>query len=77
MKMAMIEVRKRLANGPKLIADSTKLILQVHDELVLEVKKESAEEVADLVKNIMENVVTLRVPVKVGISINRGWGEMK
>jgi DNA polymerase I len=54
-----------------------KMILQVHDELVLEVKKESAEEAAELVKNIMEKVVTLRVPVKVGISINRSWGEMK
>ncbi|MBI2038160.1 MAG: DNA polymerase I [Candidatus Magasanikbacteria bacterium] len=54
-----------------------KILLQVHDELVLEVKKELAEEVANLVKNIMENVVTLRVPVKVGLSINRSWGEMK
>jgi len=40
-------------------------------------KKEVAEEVANLVKGIMENVVTLRVPVQVGISINRSWGEMK
>ena len=54
-----------------------KLILQVHDELVLEVKKEFAEEAAEMVKNIMENVVTLRVPIKVGLSINCSWGEMK
>ena len=54
-----------------------KMLLQVHDEIVLEVKKELAEETAELVKNIMENVVTLRVPTKVGLSINRSWGEMK
>ena len=74
MKMAMIKVSEEIN---KLRNKEIKLILQVHDELVLEVKKESAEEVAELIKNIMEKVVTLRVPVKVGISINRSWGEMK
>ncbi len=93
MKMAMIEVYhaiklrqgwtpplgggKKIKNSEHKSLSQAKLILQVHDELVLEVKKELAEEVANLVKNIMENVVTLRVPVKVGISINRSWGEMK
>ncbi len=74
MKMAMIKVSEEIK---KLRNKEIKILLQVHDELVLEVKKESAEEVAELVKNIMEKVVTLRVPVKVGVSINRSWGEMK
>jgi len=74
MKMAMIKVSEEIK---KLRNKEIKILLQVHDELVLEVKKESAEEVANLVKNIMEKVVTLRVPVKVGVSINRSWGEMK
>ncbi len=92
MKMAMIEVHRVIArrettkqspgnqgdrHASLAMTKPVKLILQVHDELILEVKKELAEEVANLVKNIMENVVTLRVPVKVGISINRSWGEMK
>ena len=92
MKMAMIEVSRVIArrettkqslesqgdrHASLAMTKQVKVLLQVHDELVLEVKKESAEEVAELVKNIMENVVTLRVPVKVGVSINRSWGEMK
>ena len=91
MKMAMIEVSRVIARSEatkqshivqgdrhaSLAMTKAKILLQVHDELVLEVKKESAEEVAELVKNIMEKVVSLRVPVKVGISINRSWGEMK
>ncbi len=77
MKLAMIEVYKKLHSSSKKIAENTKMILQVHDELVLEVKKELAEEVGELVKDVMENVEKLRVPVKVGVSINRSWGEMK
>ncbi|TSC84238.1 MAG: DNA polymerase I [Parcubacteria group bacterium Gr01-1014_13] len=77
MKMAMIEVHKKIKDNKNKSLSQAKILLQVHDELVLEVKKELADEVADLVKSIMENVVTLRVPVKVGISINRSWGEMK
>src|SRR3989344_442462 len=77
MKMAMINVYKKIKSNDNKSLAQAKILLQVHDELVLEVKKELAEEVASLVKGIMENVVTLRVPVKVGISINRSWGEMK
>ncbi|HSR89644.1 MAG TPA: DNA polymerase I [Candidatus Udaeobacter sp.] len=77
MKMAMIEVYSKIKNNDNKALSQAKLILQVHDELVLEVKKELAKEVSELVKDIMEKVVTLRVPVKVGISIDRSWGEMK
>jgi DNA polymerase-1 len=49
----------------------------VHDELVLEVKESLAEEVGELVRKTMESVVSLRVPIKVGVSMNRSWGEMK
>jgi len=77
MKMAMIEVYSKIKNSENKSLGQAKILLQVHDELILEVKKELAEEVANLVKDIMEKVVTLRVPVKVGLSINRSWGEMK
>jgi DNA polymerase-1 len=73
----MIEVYKEIRSNKNKALAQAKILLQVHDELVLEVKKELAEEVANLVKDIMEKVVTLRVPVQVGISINRSWGEMK
>lgn len=77
MKMAMIEVYKKIKSNDHKLLGQAKILLQVHDELVLEVKKDLAEEVGGLVKNIMEKVVTLRVPVKVSVSINRSWGEMK
>lgn len=48
----------------------SKMILQVHDELVFEVPKSECDEVEDLVKNRMENVFPLRVPLKV----HPGWG---
>lgn len=72
--------------GSKKIGDSSampqndncpRMILQVHDELVFEVKKDEAEQVAKIVKEAMENVVKLRVPVKVEVSIGKRWGEMK
>lgn len=77
MKMAMIEVKKVLDKSEKNIKEKARMIMQVHDELVLEVTEEVAEEVAKLVQDVMEKVVTLRVPIKVGTSINRSWGEMK
>jgi len=57
--------------------DNVRMILQVHDELVFEVKKGLEDEVAKMVKEIMEGVVKLRVPVKVETSIGHSWGEMK
>ena len=85
IKLAMIEVTKRIHDSfchperAKRVEGSLcpKLLLQVHDELVFEVPKDKAKELAEIVKQTMENVVKLRVPVKVGISIGHSWGEMK
>ncbi len=75
MKMAMIAVHEKLkAKSYKLKAS---MILQVHDELVLEVKKGLEDEVGSLVKEAMENVVKLRVPIEVHVSCGRRWGELK
>ena len=53
------------------------MILQVHDELVFEVEKNTAEKLAGLIKPIMEKVVNLRVPIEVNIGIGKRWGETK
>jgi DNA polymerase-1 len=71
IKMAMIEMQSKLKNF------SAKMILQVHDELVFEVKKGQEKKVGEIVKEVMENVVKLRVPVKVEVNIGHSWGEMK
>lgn len=82
MKLAMIEVHKELFKKfPSPLQGEgqgeVRMILQVHDELVLEVKKELAEEIAEMVKTTMEQVVKLRVPVEVHVEIGKSWGELK
>jgi len=74
IKMAMIEVEKEIK---KMDGDDIKMILQVHDELVFEVKKEVADEFGARVKKIMENVVKLRVPIRVDVHTGKRWGEIK
>ncbi|MFH1946715.1 MAG: DNA polymerase I [Candidatus Magasanikbacteria bacterium] len=79
MKMAMIEVSRKLKE--KYVGAGrdlpVRLILQVHDELVLEVKKGLENEVSEIVKNAMENVVKLNVPVDVEVNTGKRWGDLK
>ncbi|KTC70179.1 DNA polymerase I [Legionella birminghamensis] len=51
------------------------MIMQVHDELVFEVKKECVELAKDTVIRLMENVVSLSVPLKVSAGLGLNWGE--
>ncbi len=76
MKMAMIKTRDKI-HEKKYKKNEVRMILQVHDELVLEVKKELADEIAELVKTTMEQVTKLRVPVEVHVDIGKSWGELK
>ena len=78
MKMAMIAVSEKIEDQRSKIKDyDVRMILQVHDELVLEVKEGLEEEVSKLVKEAMENVVKLRVPVEVHVDVGKRWGELK
>jgi DNA polymerase-1 len=71
IKMAMIHIDRQL-EGKR-----SKLLLQVHDELVLEAPPEEAEEVAALVKREMENVYPLDVPLVVETGIGFNWRDAK
>ncbi|MEG1254570.1 DNA polymerase I [Clostridium sp.] len=73
IKIAMINVAKEL----KAKSFKSKLILQVHDELILNVYKDEMEEVKALVKKQMENVLCLKVPMDVDISMGDTWYEAK
>ncbi|MNF17915.1 DNA polymerase I [compost metagenome] len=69
----MIRVYEKLKeNGLK-----SKLILQVHDELILNVKTDELEEVKELVKNEMEHVLELNVPLEVDVNIGDTWYDAK
>ena len=72
IKMAMIKVYENLA-----MIKNVKLILQVHDELVLEVKKGTEDKISKLVKEAMESVVKLHVPTEVHVGVGKSWGELK
>lgn len=73
IKKAMIEISDKMQD----ISDKTRMILQIHDELLFEVPKAEIAKVAEFVKNVMENVVKLSVPIVVDIKYGANWGEMK
>ncbi len=69
MKLAMIEVEKQIEER-KL---KTKLLLQIHDELLLEVPKEEENEVKEMLKKSMEQIVELSVPLIAEVSTADNW----
>ncbi|OEY86619.1 DNA polymerase I [Wolbachia pipientis] len=66
IKRAMIQLFDQLVVG--------KMILQIHDELLVEVKEENVQEVVALMKNVMEDVVKLSVPLKAEVKVGDNWG---
>ena len=73
IKMAMVAVNKRLKEEGL----DAKLILQVHDELIIESNRSCADRAAEILKDTMENVVSLSVPLTVESSIGNSWFECK
>jgi DNA polymerase I len=73
IKLAMVDVQKALEAQHS----GARLTMQVHDELVLEVPEQEKESVAKMVKDKMENVAKLVVPLTVDLSVGRNWREAK
>ncbi|MBR0161909.1 MAG: DNA polymerase I, partial [Oscillospiraceae bacterium] len=71
IKLAMIHVRDRLHREDL----RARLVLQVHDELIVECPEAEAEQVKSLLKEEMENVVQLSVPLTVEAKAGRTWAE--
>jgi DNA polymerase-1 len=69
MKLAMIRIHKKLPSDAN-------LILQIHDELVVECPKALAKEVAKIMKAEMVGVHKFKVPIEVDISFGENWGEL-
>ncbi len=73
MKMAMILVDQKIAENHL----ESKMILQIHDEIILDVKKEEVPKLKEILKDAMENVVTLNVPLKIDINVGSDWYQAK
>lgn len=73
MKIAML----RVAEGLEKVSKESRLLLQVHDELVLEVPDADVKHVAEFLKETMESVTELEVPILVNVEVGRNWGEME
>ncbi len=73
IKIAMIETR----NALRAAGIDAKLILQVHDELIIEVARKDAEKAAEILRREMEGAVSLPVPLTVEVSSGDSWFEAK
>ena len=71
IKIAMINIHREFKKRNL----KSKMILQVHDELVFEVYKDEMSEVQDIVKNLMENAMHLEVNLEVSMNFGNSWYE--
>src|SRR4029079_3645990 len=74
LKRAMIDVHAAL---PTLAGGRTRMILTVHDELLFEAPKETEDESAAALRELMQNAVPLSVPLTVDVGIGENWKEAK
>ena len=78
VKLAMIEAHRYITSDANLRAqkNAAKMVLQIHDEIILEVREDLAEAVSRELKRIMENIYKLKVPLAVDVKIGENWGEL-
>lgn len=72
IKIAMIQIYKEIKNQNL----KTKMILQVHDELIFEAPEEEIEQIIQIAKEKMESSISLSVPLKVDIGIGKNWADI-
>jgi DNA polymerase I len=72
VKRAMIELDARLRSS----GSRARLLLQVHDELILEVPENEVDDVSALVREAMQSTVELTVPLKVSLDVGASWGDV-
>jgi len=74
IKLAMIKADQDIKKAE--LADKVFLLLQIHDELVYEVKAEVKQEAVSLIKKAMENVAAIPVPIETNVTSGRDWGSL-
>lgn len=70
VKIAMNKLYQKLRNT------EVRILLQVHDEVLVELPEDKAKVYEIIIKNTLENAVSLRVPLTVGYSFGKSWGEI-
>ena len=73
LKMAMIKIYNILNNNNY----KTKMLLQVHDELIFDVPEDELDDIKEMIQNEMENIYKLSVPLKVEINYGKNWYDAK
>ncbi len=73
IKKAMVLIHQKLKENNL----KSKLIIQVHDELVFDCLKKEQEQVTKIMKDVMENVIKLKVPLKIDVEYGNNWYEAK
>ncbi len=72
IKLSMLKIWEKYKNN-----NDIKMLLQIHDELIFEVKNERIDEITNDLVNIMENIVKLNIPLKVSKNVGKSWQELK
>ncbi|CAA6822815.1 MAG: DNA polymerase I (EC [uncultured Sulfurovum sp.] len=73
IKLSMLEIESFIKEEQL----EAQMLLQIHDELIFEVKEEIVEEIGEKFKHIMKNIMKLDVPLECSVSIGDSWGELK
>jgi DNA polymerase-1 len=73
IKLAMINIDQLIAGHE----DEIRMVLQVHDELIFEIKEAKLDFYSPKIKDLMENVLPLKVPIIAEENIGNNWGELK
>ena len=72
IKVAMISIEQAFTKN----IFQSKMLLQIHDELIFEVQKKELSEIRLIVKNIMENSLKLTIPLKINLKTGSNWAEL-
>jgi DNA polymerase-1 len=71
IKIAMINIHRELRNG----GFKSKMLLQVHDELVFDAHVDEVDRLKPMVENLMKTAIPMTVPIEVGMGTGKSWLE--
>lgn len=73
IKLAMIKLHSVISEK---YSDQIRMLLQIHDELLFEIKEDFAEDAKNIIRDAMENAAQFDAPIKVDIEVGDNWGEV-